>query len=482
MKPWSFRRYPRPYLAADDVSVDGNTGSAVVVADGESFDVVVEGVSPADVARCLSALRDPDNDLWSEVAAGGADDTWVKVTDSLDTLGLLANQDGDLRGTAEAEVAALTVVVDELQAWLRDPAAPWTSSDVASATRALLGATAGRLGVSTVRHHGEVNMPLTAVAMQRLYWAANAPLADAAVTLLLERVSDSPVGAAAVTLQDCAAGPEEPRDAIAALHGVATLLALATRDDAARLCSPPPPPAERISGINLVLTAERAARAALERIGPTTYATALEQRTAPLDFVRAASVEVYYVNRRFVETIVPSLSRRFREPLRKLAFRYYKEEYGHERFERKTCLAAGVSRERLDRGLPMPYHLAYVDNFIALAQRDAVAYLASVMVTEGLPGDPYGINDLVDVDALGEEFAEVFRHHEAANTTMAHDTLARHLLAEVPSVSPTQAATALDAVTYLTELTHRAWAHLYDVYADGPSSRYLSPGLTLALR
>jgi uncharacterized protein (UPF0276 family) len=104
------------------------------------------------------------------------------------------------------------------------------------------------------------------------------------------------------------------------------------------------------------------------------------------------------------------------------------------------------------------------------------------MVTEGLPGDPYGINDLVDVDALGEEFAEVFRHHEAANTTMAHDTLARHLLAEVPSVSPTQAATALDAVTYLTELTHRAWTHLYDVYADGPSSRYLSPGLTLALR
>jgi hypothetical protein len=190
-----------------------------------------------------------------------------------------------------------------------------------------------------------------------------------------------------------------------------------------------------------------------------------------------AFVEEYRITRRFVETIVPALARRFRDPLRDRVFRYYREEYGHEAYERASCLAMGVPPERLDAGHPLPYHLAYVDNFVSFAQSDAVTYLTSVMVTERLPGDPSGINDLIDADEFGEEFARVFRKHEAVNDALAHDSLSRHFLAEIPSVTPAQSAATLDCVVYLIELTHRAWSLLYDVHTDGPWAQALPPGL-----
>jgi hypothetical protein len=478
MEPWRFSRYQKPYLSVDDVYVDAEAGGVVIVADEEVFDVAVDGARPAEVLRRLRELRDPASALWPELAGASDGDEWGGLAHTLDILGLLANADSGGTAFAADEAGGLRTTIGALAGWLAGNPL-WSAEKLSQSLAALRGAHRADGRLPLVRVRGVVNMPLTALNLQRQYWATSAPLLAAAVDLLVDRVAGADSGPAAARLADQAGGPEEPRDAEAALYGAAALLALSTRPDAARTCSAPAPVAEdRVSGMNLVLAAERAARRALAEIGPAPYIEALRDKSAPASFVPAAAAEEYRITRRFVETIVPALVRRLREPLRGLAFRYYKEEYGHEAYERATCVAMGLDAGSLDEGLPTPYHLAYVDNFIALAQSDVVTHMASVMVTEGLPGDPFGINDLIDTGRFGPEFAEVYRKHEKANIVLAHDSLARLLLAEVPSVSARQAAATLDAIVYLIELTHRAWSLLFALHCDGPWAGWVPPRFT----
>jgi hypothetical protein len=473
MEPWRFSRYQKPYLAVDEVYLDPEAGGVVIVAAEEVFDVAVEGVATDEVLRRLRELRDPASTLWPELARA-EDGEWGELAHTLDILGLVANSDTGGAAIAAQEAERLGSAVESLVGWLSGSAS-WSVEALRAAVAALATAAQPADRVPSVRLDGEVNMPLTALSLQRRYWTTSAPLLAAAVELLLVRVAGADAGPAAARLAELAGGPEEPHDAEAALYGAAALLALSTRPDAARVCSAPDPLDARVSGMNLVLAAESAARKALAEIGPTPYVEALREGTAPASFVPGAAAEEYRITRRFVETIVPALVRRLREPLRGLAFRYYKEEYGHEAYERATCVAMGLKAERLDEGFPSPYHLAYVDNFIALAQSDVVTHLASVMVTEGLPGDPFGINDLIDTSRFGPEFAEIYRKHEKANITLGHDSLARLLLAEVPSVSASQGSATLDGIVYLIELTHRAWSLLYALHSDGPWARWVPP-------
>ncbi len=384
--------------------------------------------------------------------------------------------DGGAR-TADGEERALRSTVDELSGWLLDPAASWDRETIAARARAVLAQDhhVDNSGLPAVTVRGTTNFPLTTLALQRRYWRSNAPLPATIVDLLFARVLDEDTATSSQAVSDLAGGPESIKDAITAAYAGASLLALSTLPDAARVYAPPGPDLGRISGINLALESERTARAALEKIGQPRYVSALEHGECPKSYISGAFVEEYYVNLRCLETICPALVRRFREPLRSRLFAYYNEEFGHEDFERATCLSLGFTDQQIDSYVPLPYHAAYVDAFVAIAQANPVAYLVSVMVTEGLPGEPYGLNDLIDADEFGPEFAAVFRQHEQVNTDMKHETLARHLLAEVPSVSPGQRATALDCTAYLTELTHRAWDLLFDLHSDGPTVAALPP-------
>ena len=139
---------------------------------------------------------------------------------------------------------------------------------------------------------------------------------------------------------------------------------------------------------------------------------------------------------RFVEAIAPLMSGRFRQVLRGRVYDYFDEERGHEVMERASCEALGVDRRQLDEYLPMPYFATFIDVYTLIADTDPLAFLTSVMVSEGLPGDPYGINGLLgDPESYGEGFAEQFRTHEGVNDDVDHALLARALFSDVPSVT-----------------------------------------------
>jgi hypothetical protein len=159
---------------------------------------------------------------------------------------------------------------------------------------------------------------------------------------------------------------------------------------------------------------------------------------------------------------------------------YFDEERGHEVMERASCEALGVSRRQLDDYLPMPYFATFIDVYTLIAETDPLAFLTSVMVSEGLPGDPYGINGLLgDPASYGEAFAEQFRSHEGVNDDVDHALLARALFSDVPSVSATRHREACEALAFLMELTERAWGQLMEAHLGGDIWTYLPPAYGL---
>lgn len=477
MEPWELSKYERPYLVADEIRADVAARSVEVLAFGETYDIDVPDADVAELAECLLELRDPANPQWRRLLTSPDHTDLRELLDMLDGLGLVGSWDSGGTQVAADEENAVREVIGELSRWLTSSAASRSRPAMTASIEAVL--SRGRQpwadGLPVVSLDGQPNFPLTTLALQRHYWGRNAFLAQAAVNYLFAQVTGQEDEAASRALADLAGGPEGPDSAIQAVCTAASLVALSASPGASITFTQATKPTSRMSGINLVLEAERTSRAVLERIGPPRYVDALERGEYPDSYMRGVFLEEFYVNRRFVETICPALIRPFRDPLRDRLFRYYNEELGHEELERASCRALGITDAQIDSYLSLPYHASYVNSFVAIGQEYPFGYLSSIMVTEGLPGEPYGMNDLIDVDRFGAEFAKVFREHEKVDDSMRHETLARHLMAAVPSVSPSQCVVALNCVAYLTELTHRAWDLLFDVHAGGPLAMALPP-------
>lgn len=466
---WGLSRYRQLRVRVDDAYVDRNTNSVVIGRGDEFFDVAIDGVDPARVVSRVLDLR--------RRSPSPGDDPWVvEMLEMLDELGLLDDA-SDGTAVSVAEQQDLAVAVGDGVAWLdsRLPlAARVLACDVVGVAEDLrsVGLPYAPGGAAPT------NVPLTLLALQLRYWRGGAQLAEAAVRWLLADVSG---GSDASLWQDRVAllsgGEHDSGYAVDAVHSACALLMLASRDDAALWASVATrPEPERMSGISHVLRTEEAVRDAVASMSERTYQSVLEQGDHPRSFTEATFVEQYYVTSRFVDAITPAMAARLRPALRERIFRYFAEEVGHEVMERATCVALGVPDERIENYLPMPYFLGFIEAFVVVAGIDPLTFLTSVMVTEGLPGDPFGINDLLgDPSSYGPEFESVFRHHEGINDSVSHALLARALLSEVPSVSRERHRAAVDATVFLTEVAERAWQLLMDFHTDGSWASCLPP-------
>jgi hypothetical protein len=320
------------------------------------------------------------------------------------------------------------------------------------------------------------SFPLLALALRARYWRAKARLGFAVVEWLLARMLDENVAAAKQSVSELVGGEYDVDYSVDCIWGAAALIALSTRDDAAARVIADIQDRGRMSGPAHILAAEHVARRAVEDLGDRLHVAVLQAGNHPMSFVQGVFAEQYYVTARFVEAIAPLMSVRFRGVLCGRTYEYFDEERGHEVMERASCEALGVDRPHLDNYLPMPYFASFIDVYTLIAETDPLAFLTSVMVSEGLPGDPYGINGLLgDPENYGEAFAEEFRTHEGVNDDVDHALLARALFSDVPSVSATRHREACEVLAFLMELTERAWEQLMDAHLGGEVWNYLPP-------
>ncbi len=471
---WGIHRYGRPSVRFDDAFVDPDTDLAAVVAGGELYDIASPGAEPAAVVEYLSTLRRSANCWPSDTDPA---DWRRSVVRALDIAGLIEDLD-DGAAAAEVEMSRLRATVAAAREWLESSGLV-SQALVCGAAEVVRAAREPWSGVSRIIPPGSEHagsFPLLALALRARYWRSKAPLSAAAVEWLLAVMIDEDVATAESTAGDLVGGEYDIDYSVDSVWGAAALIAMSARDDTAVRVTAQVNDRGRMSGPAHILAAEHVARQAVEDLGDRLHVAVMQAGEHPMSFVQGVFAEQYYVTARFVEAIAPLMSGRFRDHLRGRVYEYFDEERGHEVMERASCEALGVDHRQLDNYLPMPYFATFIDVYTLIADADPMAFLTSVMVSEGLPGDPYGINSLLGApESYGERFAEQFRTHEGVNDDVDHALLARALFSDVPSVSVARHRQACEVLAFLMELTERAWEQLMEAHLGGEVWRYLPP-------
>jgi len=480
MKGWSIRDYKRPYVFVDEIK-PSRKGSIVLVAGDEEYEIDTQDGDGADhVVSMLRSLRDPTSPAWDQVRAprrgDGSQQVWRELLQQMDQLALL--REG---GAAPAStVDRLRTYVDQTAEWIRAaaPGQKWTRlKPYLRVARQHLDWLSAELAVELGWHQRAAAVPrdpftyanfyLRTLLLQARYWRRHSPLALLCADAALRRIANEPDSDLWDLVTELSNGLYSVRDLLAELNALARILVWTIADDAATVCTAPSGRRRTTSGVNFMLEAERLTSKALRDLGPSRYLTASADSTISDRLVKGVYIEEYHVTRRFVEIIVPTLAKRVNDGLRAMLFRYYAEEVGHERFERATCKSLGVDANLLDRSLPLPLHLAFVEVFTHFAETYPIGYLISIFVTEGMPGVSSPINDrLMAKLSQNAEFRKVADRHDSLNDDLNHESLSRLMMARVPSVPPATQVRALQHLLELVELNHRTWNTLYDYYSS----------------
>ena len=376
--------------------------------------------------------------------------------------GRLASQAKCIEDCVEATAAA---VLTGLAAERRTAAAAQ-----AAALRRDLGAKAhGFLDPDPFDASVQPNFFLGLLAIEFEYFQRLSPLTLAAADALLGHIageSRDQLGLSISTALSEACGLYDLRDLEAHLWLVGRCLIASTAEDAARFPTAKIPAVGLSSGLEFMRQIEVLTRETLVSWGENPYVTALEALNdsySPL--IAGPFIEQYHVTRRFVEIVAPLLSKRLAGPLRKMMFRYFGEEVGHEALESTTCEAMGVSPLALEQAVPLPLHFAFVDALTLVAQLDPITSFAAIMVIEGIFGEPPKMSlRLAAVARKNPAFREISGEHDELNETLNHNSISRDAFEHITAVSPAVQHSVMRRILFLLELNHRAWQGIAEFY------------------
>jgi hypothetical protein len=395
---------------------------------------------------------------------------WVReLIDQLALLGLVHERD-DGSAAVEREAALIRDAIGECRRWLAGASA---GGQVAAAARRLRDeGLAPSLQIDeplpwVSDGRGGANVPLTALALALRYQRASARLSYAAVRWLLsEAIGEDPVPWAGVVESRCGTD-EDPGYAVAAVNATAALLVLATRPDATQWLTPPrSPAASRLSGLAHAARLEEALVSATAGLGPDALGDVAER---PPSLLSAMTIERCLLARRTVDSVLPALTARLRAPIRRELLALEAVERDRLLLDEATCRAEGVDPHRLDTHLALPWFQVLIDALLAVAQADTGAFLAAVLLTDGRPGDPFG---------LRRRLGPAGTNPGDPPGDTADDAVARRarvMLGQVPSVTAFRHRRVVESVVLLAEMAERGWRLLVDVHTDHRAGRWLPP-------
>ncbi|MEG3164364.1 hypothetical protein U1701_07135 [Sphingomonas sp. PB2P19] len=490
MDLWTFHRYRAPRLCVDAIEL-ASDAPAITLRQGDAqYRLAVDDTdAAARMAAELATLRDSGAPLWDLMRQAGADG-WGALGAFLDSRALIRESHDGTREALAARIAAIECciagTISAIQAGL-SPARRVRLAEHAALLRVEADADlpGDRIGTAGDPFDADVqpNFFLALIIAECAYFRRSAPLTLVAVGVMLARLAG---GEAELPESDAvmeALALYDPRDLESHLWLVGRALVDSTGDAAMRFATPPIPDLPMLPGLEFMRRVEILTRSALGAWGQNPYVTALDtlgDRWSPL--IAGPFIEQYHVTCRFVEIIAPNLSRRLIAPLRAMMFRYYGEEVGHEALESTTCETLGITQAALDRAVPLPLHFAFVDLLTLVAQTDPVTSCASIMVIEGVFGEPPKMSlRLAAVARTNPAFSDLAGDHDELNEDLNHNSIARDAFEHIAAVPPATQARVIRRILFLLELNHRAWGGITDYYGpqaalhlQGPLGRRLS--------
>jgi hypothetical protein len=479
MDPWSLNRYRRPRLDVDGIGLEAGGDVVTLTAEEQVYRLACDSADGAErIAAELAQLRDPDAPLWQVLRNSAPESSWGILGSFLDSRSLVGEMTDDAHvilaaganAAADRAIKAAAVSIES---------APPASRPAIRANAAGFLESMGRPGLNdgmtdcfldleaAAKHQ---NFFLGLLTVEFSYLRRCAPVAFCGCWLLLAEIAGVNRHARNIWSDRIAADMGwlyEDGDFDAHLTLVAHCIVMSATADAARLSAPPRQELAPVPGLEFMRKAELLTRKVAKDWGPNRYGSvvhALSDIRSPL--IQGCYIEQYQLTRRYVETIAPMLQKRLSGPLRALMFKYYSEELGHEEFELATCEVLGVTKSMLDRAIPLPLHLAFVDMLTEISETDPVAFFAAIMVTEGMLGDQSAVSDiLAAAGRTHREFQRVARRHDQLNKDLHHTAIARHAFQSIAIVGARRQQSAFDWVLFLLELNHRLWNDLADFYA-----------------
>jgi hypothetical protein len=483
MDLWTFQRYLEPRLCVDAVEHDGGAAVVSLRSGTQTYRLGFDDErAAAQIAADLTTLGDSAAPLWATLRESAPGSSWHVLATFLDTRSLIGEARDDTAQHLARQADRVRECVSGTAAVLLKDLPPGRRAQAARCAATLLkdlnrgAASAPLLDPAGDPFDAEVqpNFFLALLAAEFEYFRRSSPPTLAASAMLLEAIADDAAPAAwpRQILSD-AAGLYDERDLASHLWLVGSALVMSTGDGAARFASAPIHAPSLASGLEFMRQTELLTRETLDLWGENPYVTAIDRlggSYAPL--VAGPFIEQYHVTSRFVEIIAPLLRMRLAGPLRSMMFRYYSEEYGHEALESTTCQALGVAEAVLQKTVPLPLHFAFVDVLTLLADLDPISSFASIMVIEGIFGEPPKMSlRLMAAARQNAAFRHVSGDHDALNETLNHNSISRDMFECIAAVSPARQALTMRRILFLLELNHRAWGGIADFYGRQASLR-----------
>lgn len=474
MELWTYRRYQKPRLCVDAIDTEPYGKTLTLRAGSQDYRLAFDDAEAVhETAQTLTSLLDGDAELWTTIRQSDPDSAWSALATFLDTHSLI-------RETEDVSGEHLRAQETRIRDYVEDTVAA-VIGDVPEDRRGALAKHAKQLCEALQpggrRHQADPfdaaaqpNFFLGLLAVEFEYLHRSSPLTVNAAALLLSRFAGDGTMGLPSTRDELleTSGLYDEHDLESHLWLIGQCLALSVSDDASRLPLPPLPTLSLSSGLEFMRQTELVTRDALRLWGPNPYVTALNQlESGSAPIVAGPYIEQYHVTRRFVEIVCPLLSKRLASPLRAMMFRYFSEEVGHEALESTTCEALGVSERALLQALPLPLHFAFVDTLTVVAETDPIASFASIMVIEGVFGEPPRLSlRLAAVGRTNPAFPEAAQEHEDLNESLNHNSIARDAFEHISAVSAARQVRALQRVLFLLELNHRAWSGITEFYGQ----------------
>jgi hypothetical protein len=477
MEAWNLEGYCSPRLMHVEATSLENSSSILITSSRGDFELAYSGVEGREVISTLKALASPASQVWADLVAGAAQPWQSNLVQQLDALSLVADSEAGFQ-----EINKLDAAVDQ---------------QIATAVRTLVAKMAGN-AVNGEIIYGRVisilmsaapsadrfsidedlapetrgNFALQTIQLQHLYVQDNMPVMPGVYLRILSDVgrqmgwsdivtnqAGAPLGAAVVGLYD-------PKAVESHIGSFVYLFLLAADEEAARSLSNDVSVTDPARGLNFMRAAEHFAREGLGRLGVSRYISevfASEAKFGPI--VQGLFIEQYHVTTRFVEIIAPLMTKQLTRSMKQRVYQYFREEYGHESFEMATCESLGVDPEQLQKSIPLPLFVAYVDIFTLLGKLDLIGYFASIMVTEGMIGMENPLHERLEkLAGPMPGYTKVARRHDDLNVELNHASLSRLFFQSVEAVSPDAQRRAFSTLAYLLELNYRALNQAADYY------------------
>ncbi|WP_323839566.1 hypothetical protein [Photorhabdus africana] len=455
MEQWSLNHYVKPVLHAPILAKNAQG----VIEIGEDYpELEITSSEPDKLLELLKSLREGCPVGWSTIGHA------CEESDEQQILSVL-HEYGFIRETSpEHTLAKKQVIIDKVIREATDVLIPWQHSLDEHATELLTfidGLETADI-INILEHENNAFLVYGKTAL--LAWKQLCPPAVIVTRQLLSRLSGC--DSTELNIDFTAFWVGEVRKCLSV---IVWSLVRSLDADAARKKFPTLPIDAPDSGTNLALRLERWAKDCLEGFGPARFAAALRnnEHGSQQTLIQAVYAQEYYITERFIDLVSNAMALRLPRPLKKLLRRYYSEEMGHESYEFRTCLALGLDENDLHSSLPVPFAQLLCDTYTWLAGNHIIAYAAAATITEGLPGQPNIINEVVANSGIfSEEVNESSRKHEVLNEKLFHPYISRLLLAECGEQSVQTQRIARDCYGLLLEMTWRTWEELEKLHVQ----------------